>query len=314
MRRHGKSGPRDRPAPALTPGYSVDGHRIAAPPLEAGLYLVSTPIGNLGDTTLRALATLAAADLIACEDTRVTSVLVRHFAITARLVAYHDHNAARQRPKLLAALAGEAAVALVSDAGTPLVSDPGYRLAEEARAAGHRVVPVPGASAVLAALVASGLPTDAFLFAGFLPTKTGARRARLAALAGAPATLIFFESPRRLAATLADMTATLGGERRAAVARELTKVFEEVRRASLAELAASLGSGPPPKGEIVVVVAPPPAAAASLADADAVLVPLLATHSVSAAAAAAAALTGRPRRELYARALRLKAAGDAGER
>ncbi len=187
--------PSDSAPDRATRAYAIDGHRIAAPALDPGLYVVATPIGNLGDITLRALATLAAADVIACEDTRVTLVLLRHFGIAAKTIAYHDHNAAKQRPRLLADLAEGKAVALVSDAGTPLVSDPGYRLAEEARAAGYAVVPIPGASAVLAALVASGMPSDAFLFAGFLPVKGGPRETRLKALAAVPATLIFSNRP-----------------------------------------------------------------------------------------------------------------------
>jgi 16S rRNA (cytidine1402-2'-O)-methyltransferase len=286
--------------------YTVDGHRIAAPPLDPGLYVVSTPIGNLGDTTLRALAVLAAADMVACEDTRVTSVLLRRYGIASRLVPYHDHNAAKERPKLLAALGKGAAVALASDAGTPLVSDPGYRLALEARAAGFPVVPVPGASAVLAALVASGLPSDAFMFAGFVPVKPGQRAKRLAELKTVPATLIFFESPKRLAAALAAMVDAFGHERAAAVIRELTKIHESVRRGTLAELAAAYGEEEAPRGEIVVVVGPPSAEETSAEDVDAVLLSLLETHSVSAAAAEAAALTGLPRRRLYARALALK--------
>ncbi len=293
--------------------YAVEGHRITAPSLEPGLYVVSTPIGNLGDTTLRALAVLAAADLIACEDTRVTSVLLRRFGIATKLAPYHDHNAAKERPKLLAALAAGAAVALVSDAGTPLVSDPGYRLVLEARRADHPVVPVPGASAVLAALVASGLPSDAFMFAGFVPVKPNARSKRFAELKVVPATLIFFESPKRVAASLAAMADAFGGERTAAVVRELTKIHETVRRGTLAELAAAYGEEQPPKGEIVVVVAPPLVEQTSARDADEVLSSLLETHSVSGAAAEAAALTGLPRRQLYARALALKGRADAGE-
>jgi 16S rRNA (cytidine1402-2'-O)-methyltransferase len=268
---------------------------------------VATPIGNLGDVTLRALATLAAADLIACEDTRVTRVLLDRYGIVTPLTAYHDHNAARQRPRLLAALAAGKAVALVSDAGTPLISDPGFHLAAEAAAAGHGVVPIPGASALLSALVASGLPTDAFFFAGFLPPKESARRKRLAELAAVPATLIFYESPQRLAASLADMAATLGAGRPAAVARELTKKFEEVRRGALAGLAGDFAASGPPKGEIVVVVGPPLHEAPATADVDTVLVALLAKGGVREAAEAAAAVTGLPRRDLYQRALALKA-------
>jgi 16S rRNA (cytidine1402-2'-O)-methyltransferase len=299
---------------AETPGdvrggtFTVEGQVIAARPLQPGLYVVATPIGNLADTTLRALQTLAAADIVACEDTRVTAVLLRHFGIAARLVAYHDHNAERQRPKLMAALAAGQSVALASDAGTPLVSDPGYRLVVEAAAAGHAVVPIPGASAVLAALVAAGQPTDSFLFAGFLPPKTAARTKRLAELAAVPATLVFFESPQRLAASLADMAAVLGA-RDAAVARELTKAFETVRRATLSALAAAYAEEATPKGEIVVVVGPPGEEVMPAAEADALLRQLLRERPVSEAAAEAAGVTGLPRRELYRRALALKADG-----
>lgn len=288
------------------PAFAMDGQQIAARPLPPGLYIVSTPIGNLGDVTVRALATLAAADLVACEDTRVTRVLTERYGIAKRLIAYHDHNAARQRPKLLAALEEGQVVALVSDAGTPLVSDPGYRLVNEALAAGHAVVPVPGASAVLAALTVSGLPSDAFLFGGFLPPKTTARRKRLGEFAATPATLMFFESPQRVAASLADMAAVLGAARRSAVARELTKAFETVRRGTLAELAAAFAAEPPPKGEIVVVVGPPAPVTPDAADVDALLLELLAAHPVREAAAEAATRTGLSRRTLYQRALALK--------
>jgi 16S rRNA (cytidine1402-2'-O)-methyltransferase len=287
-------------------GFAIDGHPIAARPLAPGLYVVATPVGNLGDVSVRALATLAAADLVACEDTRVTRVLTDRYGIATRLVAYHDHNAARQRPKLLAALAEGEVVALVSDAGTPLVSDPGFRLVKEALAAGHTVVPVPGASAVLAALVASGLPSDAFLFGGFLPPKAAARRKRLGQFAATPATLVFFESPRRLAASLADMADMLGAARACAVARELTKTYESVRRGTLDELAAAFAGEPPPKGEIVVVVGPPEPGVPDAADVDALLSELLVAYPVREAAAEAAARTGLSRRTLYQRALALK--------
>ena len=295
------TGPADAAA-----SYVVHGQRIRAKPIQPGLYVVATPIGNLGDTTLRALEVLAAADVVACEDTRVSAVLLRHYGIANKLVAYHDHNAERQRPKLLAALGEGKAVALISDAGTPLVSDPGYRLVVEAEAAGHAVVPIPGASAVLAALVAAGLPSDSFLFAGFLPPKSAARVKRLRQLMAVPATLIFFESAQRVSASLADMAATFGGARPGAVARELTKAFETVRRGSLADLAVQFGSEATPKGEIVIVVGPPLAEATSAADADKILLSLLEEKSVSEAAAEAAAITGLPRRDLYKRALALK--------
>jgi 16S rRNA (cytidine1402-2'-O)-methyltransferase len=290
--------------------YAVGGHRIAAPRLEPGLYLVATPIGNLGDMTLRALATLAAADVVVCEDTRVTAVLLRRYGIGKKCLAYHDHNAARERPKLLAALAAGKSVALVSDAGTPLVSDPGYRLALEARAAGHSVIPVPGASAVLAALLAAGLPTDSFLFAGFLPARSGARASRLAALRTVPATLVFFESPKRLAASLAAMAGAFGAGRQAAIARELTKAYETVRGGALGELASALADEPPPKGEVVVVVGPPLDEPASAEEADRLLAAALTRGPIGKAAADVAAVTGLPRRHLYQRALALKGRGD----
>ena len=286
--------------------FTVDGHRITARSLPPGLHIVATPIGNLGDISLRALQTLAAADIVACEDTRVTAVLLRHYGIATPLFAYHDHNAERQRPKLLAALAEGKAVALVSDAGTPLISDPGYKLVGAAREAGHAVVPVPGASALLAGLVASGLPTDAFLFAGFLPPKSAARISRLGELLAVPATLVFYETGPRLAASLADMAEVLSGDRQAAVARELTKVFETVRTGTLGELAATFGAESPPRGEIVVLVGPPTAEAPSTADADRLLMELLGEKPLSEAVAEAATLTGLKRRDLYRRALALK--------
>ena len=286
--------------------FTVDGHRLAAKPLAPGLHVVATPIGNLGDISLRALATLAAADVIACEDTRVTAVLLRHYGIETPLIAYHDHNAARQRPRLLATLAEGKSVALVSDAGTPLVSDPGYKLVKEAREAGHAVVPVPGASALLAGLVASGLPTDAFLFAGFLPPKSAARRTRLTELKAVPATLVFYETGPRLSAALADMAAVLSGERPATIARELTKAFETVVSGTLSGLAETFAKQGPPKGEIVVLVAPPTAAAPSAEDADRLLGELLKDKPLSEAVAEAASLTGLKRRDLYQRALALK--------
>ncbi len=295
-----------------SPSYMLEGTRIAAPPLDPGLYIVATPIGNLGDITLRALSTLAACDLIACEDTRVTAVLTRHFGIAVPLTAYHDHNAPRQRPRLLAALAEGKRVALVSDAGTPLVSDPGFRLVGDAAAAGHRVTPIPGASAVLAALMAAGLPTDAFLFAGFLPPKTAGRRKRLQALMHVPATLVFFESPQRLGASLADMAEVLGAERPAAMARELTKTFETIRRGTLAELAAEFAEITP-KGEVVVLVGPPGESELDEADIDRLLVTLLKDNAVAAAASEAAGITGLPRRDLYRRALALKDRDPEGD-
>jgi len=290
--------------------YAIEGHAFEASALEPGLYIVATPIGHLGDVSLRALATLAAADLVACEDTRVTGKLLQRYALKVPLASYHEHNAEKQRPKILAALARGESVALVSDAGTPLISDPGYRLVREAAEAGYAVIPIPGASALLAGLVASGLPTDSFFFAGFLPPKSTARRKRLAELVAIPGTLVFYESPHRTAAALADMAAELGGEREAVVARELTKTFETVRRAKLAELAKTFAEEPEPKGEIVILVAPPLPVEHKAADLDRDLAELLRTMSAGEAAATLAARTGLPRRELYKRVLALKDAGD----
>lgn len=288
-------------------GFAVEGVRLPAAPVAAGLHIVATPIGNLGDVTLRALRTLAAADIVACEDTRVTRILLDRYGIARSLMTYHEHNAAEQRPRLLAALADGKSVALVSDAGTPLLSDPGYRLVLEAAEAGCGVFAVPGPSALLSALVVSGLPTDAFFFAGFLPPKAVGRRKRLSALVAVPGTLVFYESPNRLAAALADMAATLG-DRPAAVGRELTKAYETVRRGRLSTLAAEF-EGPPPKGEIVILVGPPAGQAPGADEVDALLARLLETGTVRSAADEAAAATGLPRRELYRRALELKAGG-----
>ena len=233
------------------PGFNIARTRIDAPLLEPALYLVSTPIGNLGDITLRALETIAAADMLACEDTRVTRKLLTRYGIARKTVAYHEHNAATQGPRLLTALAEGRSVALVSDAGTPLVSDPGFRLVAAALEAGHRVVPVPGASAPLAALVGSGLPTDSFAFAGFLPAKSAARLAALERWRGIPATLVLFEAPGRLVASLKAAATVFGGARRAAIGRELTKLHEEIRPGTLDELADHYGSQAA-RGEIVI--------------------------------------------------------------
>ncbi len=223
--------------------------------LAPGLYLVATPIGNLADITLRALAVLARADLILCEDTRHSRTLLTHFGIEAPTRPYHDHNAARERPRVLAELAAGRRVALISDAGTPLVSDPGFKLVRASLEAGHRVEALPGPSAALTALGVAALPTDAFLFAGFLPQRSAARRTRIAELKAVPATLVLFEAPARLAETLSDLAAVLG-DRPAALARELTKLHEEVLRSSLPRLAEELAEKPV-KGEAVIVVGPP---------------------------------------------------------
>ncbi len=292
--------------------FRVNAAEFPAPRQIAALHVVATPIGHLGDVTLRALETLAGADLVACEDTRVTRVLLDRYGIRVPMVSYNDHNAGERRPRLLAALAEGKAVVLVSDAGTPLVSDPGFKLVQEAIAAGHRVVPIPGASALLTALVASGLPSDAFLFAGFLSVKSEARRRRIEDLARIPATLIFYESPHRVADTLADLAAVLGPTRAGVVARELTKHFEEVVRGSLAELAADFAARASIKGEIVVLVGPPAESATSEADVDALLRAALAHQAPGRAVAEVARLTGFDRKALYERAMALKGEAKGG--
>ncbi len=300
--------PRDRGGQ----GYVLNSQAVTAPPLAAGLHLVATPIGNLRDVTVRALEILAAADLIACEDTRVTRKLLDHYGIATALTPYHDHNAAEARPRLLARLAEGAAIALVSDAGTPLVSDPGYKLVRAARERGFAVTAAPGASAVLAALAVSGLPTDRFFFEGFLPAKEGQRRARIAELKRIPATLVLFETGPRLAAALADLAEGLG-PREAAICRELTKLYEEVRRGDLAALARAAAEAGEPRGEIVLVVAPPdPQDEAQATDLDALIRRALERLSVKEAVAEIAAVTGRARREVYQRALELAKDRDHG--
>lgn len=288
--------------------YIIGQAPFRARPLEPALYIVATPIGNLSDITVRALETLAAADVVACEDTRVTRILLDRYGIARRTTPYHEHNAAEAGARLVERLQVGKSVALVSDAGTPLVSDPGYRLVEMALEAGIRVVPIPGASALLAALSGAGLPTDTFLFAGFLASKAGQRRARLEELSGVPATLVFYESPRRLDDTLAAMVETLG-DRRAVVARELTKTFEEFRRGTLDELAAHYADAGAPKGEVVICVAPPLAQSANEEDVDAMLAELVPELGASRAAAEAAKRTGLKKSDLYRRLMDMKADG-----
>ncbi len=229
--------------------------RLASAPLDPGLYVVATPIGNLGDITLRALAVLARADVIYCEDTRHSRTLLSHFALKRPVQPYHEHNAEEQRPRILAELARGKRIALISDAGTPLISDPGYKLVRDVVGAGHLVTSLPGPSAALAALTSSGLPTDSFLFAGFLPAKSQARRTRLEAFAAVPATLVFFEAASRAAGAIADMADVLGN-RLGVVARELTKLHEDIRRAPLATLAAQMADAKL-RGEIVILTGPP---------------------------------------------------------
>jgi 16S rRNA (cytidine1402-2'-O)-methyltransferase len=293
--------------------YVLNGQSAIAPALAAGLHLVATPIGNLRDITVRALEVLAAAELIACEDTRVTRKLLDHYGIATALTPYHDHNAAEARPKLIARLQGGAAIALVSDAGTPLISDPGYKLVRAAHEAGVNVTALPGASAVLAALAASGLPTDRFFFEGFLPPKESGRRARIAELKRIPGTLVLFETGPRIATALADLASGLGA-RDAAICRELTKLHEEIRRGDLATLADAYAAGAESRGEFVVVIAPVDDSASEVnaVDIDALLRQALARLSVKEAVAEIAAVTGEPRREVYQRALALTKERDDG--
>jgi 16S rRNA (cytidine1402-2'-O)-methyltransferase len=274
-----------------------------------GLYVIATPIGNARDITLRALDVLKTCDAIMAEDTRVTSKLLAIYGISKPLFPYNDHNGVQARPRLLARLRAGERVALVSDAGTPLVSDPGYKLVREAIAEGLAVHAIPGASAALTALVVAGLPTDRFMFTGFLPSKSGERRSALAELKSVPATLVFFESAQRLAESLADMEAVLG-PRPAVVTRELTKLHEERRHGDLASLAAAYSEEPAPKGEVTIVVGAAPPGEPDFAKADVLLKAALEFMPVRAAADLAANALDLPRRALYARALALKTARD----
>jgi 16S rRNA (cytidine1402-2'-O)-methyltransferase len=273
--------------------------------LAPGLYLVATPIGNLNDITLRALAVLRSADRIFCEDTRVSKKLLARYGIAKTLETYHDHNAEEVRPVILEALRRGARVALMSDAGTPLVSDPGFRLVRAALSEGLPVTAAPGASAAVTALILSGLPPDAFLFAGFLPARQAMRRRALERWAAVDATLLFFESARRLAESLEDMTVVFG-DRPAAIARELTKLHEEIRRGRLAELAGHYRKVGPPKGETVVIVGQPERGEPDLAEVDARMRSALGELSVRDAVAKLAQETGLPRNELYRRALAIQ--------
>lgn len=271
--------------------------------LSPGLYIVATPIGNLGDITFRAVETLKGVAAVACEDTRITGKLLHHLGIKQRLIRYDDHAGENDRERLLALMASEP-VALVSDAGTPLISDPGYRLVRTARERGIPVVSLPGANAAVVAMTLSGLPNDRFLFAGFLPNKAKAREDTLAGLAKVPATLVFYETAPRLDAALAAIDTVLPG-REVAVARELTKKFEECRSGTPAELAAHYAAHPP-KGEIVLLIAPPGDEPVGEVDVDAMLLAALADSKASQAAAAVAKATGLDRKVLYARAMELK--------
>lgn len=277
----------------------------AEAPLSAGLYLVATPIGNLEDITLRALATLRRVKAIYCEDTRVTSRLLRAYGIQKDLFPYHDHNAARVRPKVIERLKCGEAVALVSDAGTPLVSDPGYKLVRAAWEAGATVVPLPGPSAILAALVPAGLPMDRFLFLGFAPNRSAARCKFLLEYAAVTASLVIYESGSRLRSCLKDLLAVLG-PREACIAREITKLYETFHRGNLEELARFYGENPPPKGEMVIVIGPPSAQVSAAVDWESDLADLLEKESLRDAVDAIAQAKGLGRKEVYRRALELQ--------
>jgi 16S rRNA (cytidine1402-2'-O)-methyltransferase len=293
--------------------FVVAGHAIPAGRIAPGLHIVATPIGNLADVTIRALSTLAGADLVYCEDTRMSRRLLERYAIRVPVSAYHEHNAQRLRPVILEQLKGGGRLALVSDAGMPLISDPGYKLVRECVEEGFPVHVVPGPSAPLMALVLSGLPTDRFTFAGFLPNRSGARRTMLAGLAGHGASLIFFDTAPRVAASLADIAEVLG-DPPVALARELTKMHEEVLRGRASEVAAAIAARGGLKGEITLVVAPPePADLADDAEIDEALSAALAEMTPGKAASQLARRFGRPRRELYRRALALKGDGDADD-
>lgn len=272
--------------------------------LPPGLYIVATPVGNLGDITHRALEVLRGADLIACEDTRVTRKLLSHFGINTPTTSYHDYNEGEKAPQLLEMAQAGKAVALVSDAGTPLISDPGYALVREAGKLGVRVFPIPGASSVTAALSVCGLPTDRFFFAGFLPNKAGARRKAIEGLVAIPSTLVVFESVHRLPESVAALAEILG-PREAVVAREITKLYEELRRGTLVELAQYYAEHGEPKGEAVIVIGPPLKEEKEI-NVDTLLREALLEFSVKDAAASVAKATGLPRQGLYARALQLK--------
>src|SRR5436309_5742412 len=306
--------PEDVAEPASR-SFTVAGQLLTAPRAVPGLHLVSTPIGNLGDITLRALQTLAGVDIIACEDTRITRRLTERYGISALLKPYHEHNATLARPKILGRLAQGASIALVSDAGTPLISDPGFKLVREACAAGCAVIAVPGASSVLTALAVAALPTDRFFFEGFLPAKETARRTRLAELAKIDATLVMFESGNRVQDTLADLADIMGG-RDAAICRELTKLHEDITRAPIAELAKAADQLET-RGEFVLVIGPPRADEGVMTqhDLDDLLRASLSRDSVKDSVAHAVEISGRPRREVYARALELakETRGEHGE-
>lgn len=299
------------PEPIRERRFVVAGQPITVEPIAPGLHIVATPIGNLADISLRALATLAAADLLYCEDTRVTRKLLDRYGINQTLRPYHEHNARGMRPLILDQLRAGARLALVSDAGTPLISDPGYRLVRAAISEGLAVHAVPGPSALVMALALSGLPTDRFTFAGFLPAKAHARRSALAQLRGHGTTLVLFETAPRILAALADIAEALG-DPPVAIARELTKLHEEVLRGRASEVAEAIQARGGIKGEITVVVGPPVAAAVADADIDEALADALGDMTPAKAASAVAKRFDRPKSDIYRRALAIRGArGDA---
>lgn len=305
--RHGMGEKGQSSAVALLQSIDRDMTRLLREPIAPGLYLIATPIGNLADITLRALSILARADIVYCEDTRHSAKLLQHFSIHALTKPFHDHNEEAEQRRILEHVQAGKAVAVISDAGTPLVSDPGFKLVREASAEGYPVIAVPGPSAVLAALTASGLPTDAFYFAGFLPPRVAARRAKLAALSDIPGSLVFFESPQRAAEALADMADVLG-DRSAVMARELTKLHEEFSRGRLADLAKAAGLRDL-KGEIVVVVGPSETPAITDDEIQARLKDALQSMSLKDAAKALSDALGVPKTRIYD--LGLKAKNDS---
>ena len=274
--------------------------------LASGLYIVSTPIGNLRDITLRALDVLASADEVWSEDTRQTQKLLGRYSINVKLSSYNDHNAANRRPLITEALKNGKTIALVSDAGTPLISDPGWKLVNEAIKAGANIIPIPGASASLAGLVASGLPSDRFFFTGFLPSKRQARRKALNDLSAIPSTLIFFERSSRLEDTLRDIGEVFGINRQVVIARELSKLFEEVRRGTVKQIIESVADKETPKGEIVLMVGPPMKASVDMGTTDVALKVSLRTKSVKDAVDEVSSQLGISKRSCYQRALEIK--------
>ncbi|MEP3198488.1 MAG: 16S rRNA (cytidine(1402)-2'-O)-methyltransferase [Lentilitoribacter sp.] len=286
--------------------YRIHSVEFDAKPIDQGLYIVATPIGNLSDITVRSLEVLASCDVIACEDTRTSRKLLDRYQITTRTVAYHEHNAEFASGKIIEALDEGKTIAVISDAGTPLISDPGFRVVNDAIAAGHKVIPVPGASSVLTALMAAGLPTDSFYYAGFLPSKEKARTDRFKELGAIKATLIFFESPHRITASLKNAISVLGEDRQACICRELTKSHEEFVKGSLKELHETFEARNV-KGEVVFVIAPPQEEEVDLdEDITPLLIKLASEMSTSQAASEASRITGRSRKDLYQQLLSLK--------